>query len=219
MGSNVFVSYKYADRNVARLGDNYDTTCRDYVDQIEEILKNRKSYYFRGERDGEDLSNLDETTIMQKLADKMFYTSVTVVLISAGMREYSKKEIDQWIPWEVSYSLSIEKRSSGRSGTNAVLGVVIPNWLGRYDFAITDTESGKIIHTDNLFKIIGKNMFNIKNIEQYQNGGFYRGPVSYISLVKWSEFESNPNYYLYDAEERRNNANNYDLVKRIDPSW
>ena len=75
MGSNVFVSYKYKDSNVRKIGDISDTTCRDYVDEIQKMLEGRKTYYFRGEEDGEGLSDLDDDTIAGKLADKIYYRS------------------------------------------------------------------------------------------------------------------------------------------------
>ena len=220
MGSNVFVSYKYNDRNVRKIGDKLDTTCRDYVDEIQKMLKDRKTYYFRGEEDGEDLSDLDDDTIASKLADKMFYTSITIVLISANMRNYFLHERDQWIPWEISYSLREKKRTSGNSGINAVLAVMIPDINGSYSFAIDESNGVRSIHTDGFFKIISKNMFNHKKIEHFRTAdGHYNGPVSYIPIVKWSDFKSNPEKYLKEAESRRVHSDDYNLVKKIDPSW
>ena len=65
----------------------------------------------------------------------MFYTSVTIVLISPEMFE-NVKEIEQWIPWEISYSLKNKTRSNGISNMNAILAVVLPDRYGSYNYAM-----------------------------------------------------------------------------------
>lgn len=77
---------------------------RDYVTKFEDILDSSDNIY-KGESDGEDLSVLSDDTIWEKLKDRIYDSSVTVVFISPGMKENWKLERDQWIPWEVSYSL------------------------------------------------------------------------------------------------------------------
>ena len=62
--NNVFVPYKYHDGDVKQLG-NYATTVRDYVDYLERMFDKSEKVYYRGEEDGNDLSELTEDTIRQ----------------------------------------------------------------------------------------------------------------------------------------------------------
>ena len=181
--NNVYVSFKYHDSDVEPLHGNRNTTARDYVDSIEELFKKSRKVYYRGEEDGDDLSDLDEETIRQHLSDKIFYTSATVVLMSPNMRDCSLPESEQWIPWEVSYSLKENNRVSGRSHMNAVLAVTLPDHNGRYDYAIEQHDCHRTVHTNRFFPIIKKNMFNIKrpNVITCECGcQAYTGTCSYI---------------------------------------
>ena len=61
MGKKIFVSYKYADSSVKSLNYKFGTTVRDYVNYLEEVLG--KNNIYKGEHDGEDLSDFtDEWT-------------------------------------------------------------------------------------------------------------------------------------------------------------
>ena len=104
MGKKIFVSYKYADDQVENLTLGENSTVRDYIDKFEEKLDSSDNIY-KGESQGEDLSDLSDDTIWEKLKNRIYDSSVTIVFISPGMRETWKKDRDQWIPWEVSYSL------------------------------------------------------------------------------------------------------------------
>lgn len=191
MGRNVFVSYKYADSSVQQITNSgYETTVRDYVDVLSNILDQTDGFYFRGENDGEDLSNQDYRTIEKKLADKMFYTSVTIVLISPEMFE-NVKEIEQWIPWEISYSLKNKTRSNGISNMNAILAVVLPDRYGSYNYAMYSNEHNTYVKKKAFFEIILANMFNKYYVQHYTDiwgNPMYVPGNSYIALTKWSNF-------------------------------
>ena len=138
MGNKVFVSYKYLDSHVYQLkGIKGITTARDYVDKLEKILE-AEHHIYKGEDDGEDMSSLQDSTIASKLGDKIFDSTVTIVLISKGMKEHGIDEKEQWIPWEISYSLKEQSRDYGNSKTNAVLAVVLPDEQNQYDYFIID---------------------------------------------------------------------------------
>lgn len=109
MGKKIFVSYKYADDQVEKLTSNGTSTVRDYVDKFEKEVA-LSDDIFKGESDGEDLSMLSDDAIWEKLKNRIYDSSVTIVFISPGMKETWKKERDQWIPWEISYSLKETSR-------------------------------------------------------------------------------------------------------------
>lgn len=219
MGRKIFVSYKYADDKVLPLS-NYDkTTVRNYVDKLQDLIEETDNIN-KGEDDGEDMSSLADATIGSKLGDKIFDSSVTLVLISKGMRE-NKPEKDQWIPWEISYSLKEQSRQGGRSKTNAMLAVVLPDENGSYDYFITDNFCSRTLHTDFLFDILKKNMFNekIPNTYTCQSCGriHYRGESSYIKSVKWDDFYNKQafNKYIDDVIEIKNHINDYKITKNL----
>ena len=104
MGHKIFVSYKFADDQVKDLAGQQNSTVRDYVDELENYFDS-SSHIYKGESSGEDLSDLAEETIWSKLRDRIFDSTMTIVFISPGMKVSGAKEKDQWIPWEVSFSL------------------------------------------------------------------------------------------------------------------
>lgn len=217
MGKSVFVSYKYADSLVAKLPNlSEPTQARHYVDKLHEILTEAENIY-KGEDDGEDLSSLHDATIGSKLGDKIFYSSVTIVLISKGMKEEDVQEKDQWIPWEVSYSLKEQSREGGRSKTNAVLAVVLPNQNSDYSYFINHDSfcNSRSLKTSFLFQILRDNMFNLKqpNTSTCNGKTLFHGRSSYIESVTWENFFKDPNKYIDIALENRKNINEFEIVK------
>jgi len=228
MGRKVFVSYKYADTQVQDLNvyeENWfgqkikvQTKARHYVDELAKILDN-EDHIFKGEDDGESLADFSDETIASKLRDKIYDSSITIVLVSKGMKTY-EAEKDQWIPWEISYSLKEYTRNGRTSLSNGILAVVLPDEWGSYEYYITQDSvcNCRSLNTPFLFQILRDNMFNIKtpNTKICSNGStVYYGDSSYIQSVKWDDFRSNPNYYLNKAIELRDNKEDYNITKTV----
>jgi len=219
MGHKIFISYKYADNDVSRLNRTpwgEETTVRDYVDEFQEMLED-SDHINKGEKDGEDLSNFKESTIESKLRDKIFDSSITVVFISPNMFDRTIDEKDQWIPWEINYSLKIEKRQSGRSLCNGMIAVVIPDKSGSYNYMLETHNCYKCCgctthYTNKLFSILRDNMFNKKlpstgSCTSY--GKLYYGDQSYIKMVSWETFKSSYNSLIEEADAKKDNVYNY----------
>ena len=227
MGHKVFISYKYRDSNVAKITKNYnqDDTVRDYVDYIQNMFE-KTDHVYKGEDDGEDLSELDEETIWETLKDRIYDSTLTIVLISPNMKE-NKSDKAQWIPWEISYSLKeVSRRNSAgnmvTSSSNAILAVVIPDRNNSYKYYIENNNccdsKCRTLKTDTLFKILKNNMFNAKkpDVRICDSGSkIYSGESSYIISVKWCDFIENPNNYIERAYHNQNSIINFEIDKEI----
>lgn len=227
MGNKIFVSYKYADSQVENLSSYGESTVRDYVDEFERKLDSSDNIY-KGESDGEDLSDLSDSTIWEKLKDRIYDSSVTVIFISPGMREWWKNDRDQWIPWEVSYSLKETSRRNKNgdpitSHSNAMVAVVLPDTTGSYSYYLESKSccsGGCTMHnTNSLFTIIKKNKFNrVKNASNRKcdnKDTIWTGTCSYIEAVKWSSFIKDYQKYIEKAIERQDNIDEYDICKEV----
>jgi hypothetical protein len=225
MGKKIFVTYKYSDSNVLKLEGQSDTTCRSYVDKLQELIQ-EDDHINKGENDGEDLSNFKDSTIESKLRDKIYNSTVTIVMISAGMKDYYKLESEQWIPWEVSYSLKEHSRDGKTSKSNAILALVIPDKNNSYDYFISENTCPvchcRTLNTNYLFQILRKNMFNVKepefnNCNNHLSGNkVYLGNSSYIFSVKWSDFKSDISKYIDIAVTINESIESYNITKQID---
>lgn len=213
----VFVSYKYADNKVQKLPDLlwFETAkVRNYVDELQNILK-QEDHINLGEKDGESLADFADSTIQTSLKDKIYQSSITIVMISKGMKENAIAEKDQWIPWEISYSLREVTRNDRTCRMNAILGLVLPDENGSYDWYYTENVNCNCTthNTGQLFEILRVNMFNMKEPVKTtcNNLIIHQGEFSFIKTVKWNEFKKSPNYYLDKAVEIRGNKDYYDV--------
>ena len=190
MGRKIFISYKYWDSDVypvPRFSDN-EAKVRDYVSWLEEKFINRTEYYYKGESDNEDLSEYSEKYIWNELKDKIYDSSLTIVLISPNMKEPNRWEKSQWIPWEISYSLRKTTRGYYTSQRNAVLAVVLPDKYNTYDYYCSMK----------MFSILKENINN-----------------GYIPVVKWEKFKYNCDEYINKAYETQKNTSEYKIKINI----
>lgn len=228
MGKKIFVSYKYADDQVEHLGDDDSTTTvRDYVTALEDSIDS-SDHIYKGEHDDEDLSQLEDDTIWEKLKDKIYDSTVTVVFISPGMRDTSKKDRDQWIPWEISYSLKETSRKNKNgdpitSKSNAMLAVVLPDTEGKYSYYLNENNCCAVRcithYTGKLFSILKNNKFNYTKKKKYacdKDKEIWQGTCSYIEAVKWCDFKKNINFYIDKAIDCQDNIDDYDIQKDVE---
>lgn len=190
MGRKIFISYKYWDDDVypvPRFSD-YHPKVRDYVSWLEDKFQNRTEHYYKGESDNEDLSMYSENYIWDKLKDKMYDSSLTIILISPNMKEPNTWEKSQWIPWELSYSIRKTTRAYYTSQRNAVLAVVLPDKHGNYNY----------YKSMRLFSILQANIVN-----------------GYIPVVSWNDFKYNCDKYIDKAYEAQKNTPEYKLQINI----
>lgn len=206
MGNKVFISYKYSDNSVKQLKPHdfwHTTTARDYVDIIQDKFERDGIHINKGENDNESLADFKEETIRSKLADKIFDSSVTIVLISPNMKDLWKAEKDQWIPWEIAYSLKSKERSDNRSKQNAILLVILPDRSGSYDYANS---------YGFYFNIIQRNLDNLHT--PYTAYKLQSCSNSYMLRCNWDRFISNPNAWIDAAIEIRDKGDKYNIVVR-----
>lgn len=230
MSNKIFVSYKYYDINVYQNPDMdkiqnpspfyYDekVTPRSYLNYLSSVLSDYAIE--KWEKDDEDLSEFQDETIASKLKDKIYDSTITIVLISPKMKDAYKYERDQWIPWEVSYSLKEITRNGRTSKTNAMIAVVLPDLQNKYDYCIEQTTCCTTLKFFNFFTIIGNNFFNKKDADSYKckecGGIHYRGLDShYFAYARWNEFISDPKKYIYEALAHKDHISEYDLHKEL----
>lgn len=225
MGRKVFISYKYGDEKVAKIKDSYfeevngveqfitrDTRARDYVNILQDLIG--KDNVNLGEKDGESLDDFSNEKIETELKKRIKQSSITIVLISKGMKTTDEEENEQWIPWEVSYSLRVVPTEGNSKQMNAVLGIILPDENNNYDWYYrSNPNCNSVTHfTNQLFWIIRVNMFNIceKQIRECNGTKIHISEEpSFIKTVKWSDFNTEfYNFYLDKAIDIRDDYKN-----------
>jgi len=223
LGKKIFVSYKYGDRSVQALPGYPGTTARDYVDVYQDLVRGTH-HINKGENDNESLAGFKDETIESKLRDKIYDSSVTIVFISKQMDD-GTDEKNQWIPWEVSYSLKEVRRADQISRMNAVLAVVIPDKFGVYDYYLVQDSCPfchcRLLKTAFLFGILRLNMFNVKgptfaDCRNHSKNTVFLGDSSYIESVKWSDFIADVNKWIDKAVSINEKAGDYEITKLTD---
>lgn len=205
MGRKIFISYKYSDSSVKRLSPYREATARDYVDILQAKLERDGIHINKGEKDGESLAQFKDETIQTELSNKIFDSSVTIVLLSPNMKEWWHSESEQWIPWEISYSLKNKRRSASTSKRNAILLVTLPDQSGSYSYVDNDKF---------YFNIIKNNRDNLRYsypAEKLKNGC----SNSYMLKCNWDNFISNINGWINAAVEIKEHAEQYTINTKI----
>lgn len=134
---------------------------------------------------------MSDIAIWNHLKDKIYDSSITIVLISPNMKEPEKWQRSQWIPWEISYSVRETIRNDRKSHRNAVLAVILPNKNGTYSY----------YDQNNLFPILKENI-----------------DTGYIYVTRWDSFIKYPQGYISIAFDYMNNTsitkyqNRYNII-------
>lgn len=223
-----FVSYKYKDSNVASgpvseytPGDdtNFLYTPRHYVDKIIEVVG--ADHIYKGEWGDEGMDDLSDDTTESKLRQKIFDSSITIVLISPNMWNRLEPEKDQWIPREISYSLRDKTRNGKTSKANAMLAVALPDMDGKYDHAVTKHTCQycnlTVWHTDRYFSLLQRNMFNrnSKNLTScnycYTQNIHTGEDHSYVYPTTWINFINNHDAYINHVLALRDQLDHFDV--------
>lgn len=192
MPHKTFISYKYSESRSLR-----DDIIKSLGDDAE---------YYKGENGfTKDMSSLEADTIKQKLADMMFQTSVTIVILSPRMRE------SDWISWEIEYCLKHETRKERTSHVNGIVGVIKKingscDWLKEHEPNCHGT-SCVSYKNDYLLDIIKNNHFNSEPKKWHCNicKTYDAEYGSYIEYVDEDSFLQNPRKYIDRAYEKSEN--------------
>lgn len=229
MGHKIFVSYKYSDSDVKNISGKFwpHDTVRTYVDKLEEYIADTSEHIYKGEKDGENLSTLSDDTIWNKLKDRIYDSTLTIIMISPNMKVLHLPDREQWIPWEISYSLKeisrkTEKGINVTSRSNALLAIVLPDSNGSYSYYTYDktccTSGCRVLKIETLFEIMKANMFNIKCPDKEvcsDTSTVYHGECSYITSVKWDDFILDPEQYINKAYNIQDNIMSYNISKEV----
>jgi hypothetical protein len=201
MARETFISYKHSE-------------AQDLRDEIIEKLGDDASYYSGETADSPDMSGESIDKIKNDLKDKIFGTSVTIVVMSPNLKD------SNWIDWEIEYSLKEYKRQSTTSKTNGIIGVIMKH-NGSYDWLLSNSQSAdgcsaRYIDNSKLYDIINGNRYNLETEDKYSCPtcqSFDQLSGSYIALIEEEKFLANPSYYIENAYDKSKVTENYGLKK------
>ena len=210
MGHEVFVSYKYSDG-------------KETKDKIMRAI-GKSGHFYNGEK-GFCKLEVENSTLKQYLADMIYGTTVTIVVISPNVR-YSK-----WVDWEIQYSLETHTRNGKTNARNGIVCVMQSQKEFKYDeifgartvnnsnWAYNNYGCSRSIRYDILPDLIIKNM--VSTFEPLRNNiGYLDSNETNINLndycivVLENTFLSNPNKYINEAYARSNDYYNYQTKTR-----
>lgn len=193
MAHKTFISYKYNES-------------RELRDRIIKALGTDATYYKGENVDSKDMTDFKRETIRKNLADMMYDTSVTIVILSPDMRK------SEWIGWEVSYCLKKIKRKDRTSQRNGVVAV-IKKVNGSYSwFKYTEAGATKY-YMNKIQDIIAENHFNSEPPIITSTGWYDWLNGSYITFVEEEDFLKDLKKYIDNAYEKsENDAKGYALT-------
>lgn len=201
MAHKTFISYKYSE-------------ARNLRDKIIEALGANASYY-RGETSiSPNMSDLRTETIKKNLADMMYDTTVTIIIISPKIKE------SNWMEWEIKYCLREKTRKGRTSKRNGLVGVImkVDDSYDWFKTIVENSDGCKTCTYDNtiLHDIIRNNRFNqvpkvyscniCKSVDKLTG--------SYISLIEEDDFFYDPEKYINNAYDKsENDALGYNIIQ------
>ncbi len=201
MARKTFISYKYSE-------------AQDLRDTILEALGDDASYYTGETADSPDLTDTTTENIKKNLADMMYATSVTIVIISPNIKK------SDWIDWEIEYCLKEISRDGRTSKTNGVVGVV-QKVNGNYEWLVKKTKKDdgctvRTVSKEPLLDIINNNRFNRPKeghiCDECKTYSQLDG--SYISIIDEEDFLKDPSKYIENAFEKSEKSDEFELVKQ-----
>ena len=199
MARKTFISYKYSE-------------AQDLRDRIIDALGEDAVFYKGETSESPDLTDTSTENIKSALADMMFDTSVTIVIVSPCMTK------SKWIPWEISYCLKKITRKNRTSHMNGIVAVIKKvdggySWLKNIQ---TNCHGQEVFTVNNEYlpEIIRKNRYNsvppkihcpLCGTFDYLNG-------SYIALIEEDAFLDSPSTYIENAfSKSENDAEGYEI--------
>ncbi len=201
MAHKTFISYKYSE-------------ARDLRDRIVDALGDDATYYQGETADSPDLTDEATSTIKATLTDMMYSTSVTIVILSPGIKS------SKWIDWEISYCLKEFSRKGRTSRTNGLV-CVVQKVDGSCDWLVTKQRRRcgccvRIIDHRMLYSIINSNRYNVTKLSsECSHCRAYDGLAdSYMSIIDEDDFLAEPQRYIDNAFEKSENSAKFTLRKQ-----
>ncbi len=206
MGRNVFISFRFNDGN-------------RYKEELVKVLKDKSESVDYSE--DKDRSQMSDYTIQSYLYDKLREVSVVIILLTRGALKYKKNfygNIDDWCYDEVRYAL--ENRYDNK--TKGLIAIYVPEiknelmheTIHMCKICGKEKSINTIYDFNHLFR---KNMMNVKtDYKRNKCDGIYDSlHDSFCSLVSFDEFCLEPDKYIENAFEKKENFYKYDLIKRL----
>lgn len=201
MARKTFISYKFSEAQKLR-------------DDILFKLGGAAEFYQGETAESPDLTDTTTENIKNNLKNKMYNTSVTIVIISPNIKS------SKWIDWEIEYCLKEISRQGRTSNTNGIVAVIQKinggySWFKKLNQQLDGCTTSSF-STNLVYDIINNNRFN-------QNPKIYscekckcvnEATASYISYIDEETFLSSPNVYIENAFDKSEKSNGYILTKQ-----